>query len=315
VVIFNGLILAALFQMKPFSAGKWAFYAGSLSILILFVNLLPTGLLDTVNIALIHSPVLLTGIFGLAYISFRWKDLEKRISFVRFAGELVIMTGLLLLAGGLMSAITIGLFAALKMDITRFYMEWLAIPGAAASPVVAWFLIRQYPDITRKIAPVIARIFTPLVMVTLAVYLVYLLQSVSNLIDDRNSLILFNGVLLAVVLIITFAVTELGRRTYHRFEVSALFVLAILAIIINLIALWAIIWRITGGLTPNRFAVLTTNLIIFVHLILLARRLFLAGFRGKSTGKVSGIVAAYLPVYAVWVVIAVFVLPFVFGFA
>jgi hypothetical protein len=310
----NGLILYTFWQNNLFDKLKILIYSLTILILLLFVNLLPSSQSDSINIALIHMPLFLWCLFGLSYVSFDSKNIPKRIEFIRFNGELIIMTGLILLAGGLMTGITLGLFTAIQLDIKTFYIPYIAITGGVAAPIVSYFLIRLFPNITSKIAPVIATLFTPLVLVTLVVYLISMLFSESKILEDRNLLLLLNAMLIAVMAIIVFSATELNNSTEKNIHVLILLILAALAIIINSIALIAIITRVANGLTPNRTVVLVSNILIFINLILLTRDLYLSYFRKKQLETLQQTVARYLSIYFGYTIIVIFVLPFIFGF-
>jgi hypothetical protein len=52
-----------------------------------------------------------------------------------------------------------------------------------------------------------------------------------------------------------------------------------LAIVVNSIALIAIITRVADGLTPNRTVVLVSNILIFFNLILIAKNLYASYFK------------------------------------
>ena len=312
IIVFNGIILFSFWQNK-ITEKKWIYgYAACMIILLGFINLLPNIKGDSVILAFIHIPLFLWCIFGIVYISFDYKNYSRRIEFIRFNGELLIMTGLILLAGGLLTAITLGLFTAIKMDIEKFYTGYVTLSGAVVAPMIALYLVKLYPTITNKIAPVIARVFTPIVLLTLAVYLISLVFSQSNILEDRELLILFNIMLLAVTAIIVFSLSELSKSG-KNFNVLILFSLALLAIVINSIALFAIINRLTEGFTPNRTVVLVSNVLIFVNLIQIAVNLLLVYIKGKPLQQVESAVAKYLPVYFAWTMIVIFVLPFVFG--
>jgi len=140
-----------------------------------------------------------------------------------------------------------------------------------------------------------------------------LIFSKSKILEDRDLLLLFNGMLLAVMAIIVFSVSELDKSKEKNFNVLILFSLAIVAIVINTIALTAIITRIADGLTPNRTVVLVSNILVFVNLILIAKSLYRSYFKSTQLGSVESAVAKYLPVYFAWTIIVIFVLPFVFG--
>ncbi|MCF7823727.1 MAG: DUF4153 domain-containing protein [Candidatus Marinimicrobia bacterium] len=313
IIIFNGIILYTFWQNKIFNKKRLLTYGLIVLILALFLNLLPNTGSDSVMLSMIHSPLLLWCLFGLSFISFDYKNMAKRIEFIRFNGELLIMTGLFLISGGMLTGITIGLFSEINMDIERFYMENIVIIGGVAAPIISFYLIRLYPTITNKIAPVIARVFTPLVLITLAVYLVSIIFSQSNIFEDRNLLLLFNVMLIAVMAIIVFSISELDKSKKKNINVWFLFLLASLAIIINSIALIAIILRATEGFTPNRTVVLISNILIFVNLVLIARHLYKSYYDPNQLNTVEQTVAKYLTIYAGYTIIVIFILPFLFG--
>jgi tetrahydromethanopterin S-methyltransferase subunit E len=92
--------------------------------------------------------------------------------------------------------------------------------------------------------------------------------------------------------------------------------LLVVTLVIDLIALAAILFRLTSyGLTPNRIVVLGANLVVMTHLAWTCRA-YVGRLRGTRTPTdVRAAVADYLPVYAGWAALVAFVLPFVFRFA
>jgi hypothetical protein len=315
LIAFNGIILYSLWINRLFTVKKVLPYGIILVAIALYINLLPVGTHDSVMIAVLHVPLMLWCFFGITYLKFDYRNLAGRMDFIRFNGELVIMTGLILLAGGLLTVITFGLFNVIGMDMMKFYIDFFAFPGAVAAPVIAFFLIRTYPQLTSKIAPVLARIFTPVVLVTLAVYLVSLIFSGSKIGENRDLLIVFNVMVLGVLALIVFSISGIDKDQTGSKNLLMLFFLSILALIINAIALVFILSRALDGLTPNRTVVLITNLLVFVNLILIAVNLFRSCFKGAAPEIIEKSVANYLTVYAVWTLIAVFILPVVFAFS
>ncbi len=314
LIAFNGLIIYSFRLNKASSINKWALYGVLLIITGLYINLLPTGTSDSIILAMLHVPLMLWCFLGLTYVQFDYRSLTGRMNFIRFSGELVIMTGLILLAGGVLTVVTMGLFSVIGMDISQTYANFIAIPGGVAAPVIGWYLIRNYPGITSKIAPVIARIFTPVVLVTLTVYLVSLIFSKNSILENREMLIVFNVMLLGVLTLIIFSISEINREASGKNSLIALLLLSSMAIIINSIALAAIISRVLDGLTPNRTVVLITNILVFINLILIAVKLYRVRFKAASSEIIEISVEKYLTVYAVWTVIAIFIIPVVFGF-
>lgn len=313
IIIMTGLILYTARIKKITSTGEIAILALPVIILTLYLNLLPGIERDTVIIACIHVPVLLWFGYGLAYTSFDYRDPQKVTGFISRNGELVIMTGLILIAGAILSGMTIALFSALGIEIGDAYMKNLAFPGAVATPVISAWLISRYPELTGKIAPLIARIFTPLVLISSLIYLITMTVSGISLVQNRDFLILFNLLLLAVMAIIVFSVSESNKSHAGKIHLSFLLMLTIVTLLIDVMAIVAISSRLTGGITPNRAVVLLSNILIFVHLLLILPGLYSACFKNGTLSRVEKAITGYLPVYFIYALLAVFILPAIFG--
>jgi uncharacterized membrane protein len=120
--------------------------------------------------------------------------------------------------------------------------------------------------------------------------------------------------LLGVMAIIVFSVSEASGSIKRKFSELVLFILSLVTLIINLIALSAIFYRLGEfGLTPNRLAVLGSNIMIFINLILITIDLFKINFKKAEPEKVELTISKYLPVYVIWVLIVVFGFPLFFG--
>jgi len=133
--------------------------------------------------------------------------------------------------------------------------------------------------------------------------------------SDRDFLLIFNLMLLAVMGIIAFSVSEISSNRQQRFNVLILFILSIVSLLINLIALSAIVYRLGEfGISPNKVAVLGSNLLVFVNLILIMIDLYKVNSRSKDVQQVEITISRYLPLYAGWTALVVFVFPLIFGF-
>lgn len=314
IIVFNAIIVYTFWQKGIRNTKSILIYGFILLILTPYLNLLPNRESDSIMLALIHAPLLLWCMFGLTYNSFDFTNLNRRMDFIRFNAEFITMTGLIMIAAGFFSAMTIGLFSAINMSIETLYIDYVIVFGGVAIPMVSLYLIHVYPDLTNKIAPVIARVFTPLVLSAMLVYLISLLFTEIRIFEDRDLLILFNVMLLAVLAIIVFSISELDKSRDRNINILILFLLSAFAIVINSIALIAIIARVAGGLTPNRTVVLVSNVLVFVNLIVIARNLFRSYFDKEKLHSVDETVAKYLSLYAAWIVVVIFILPFAFGF-
>lgn len=280
-----------------------------------YINLLPTGgEHNSVVLAYLHLPLFLWCLYGLIYINFNTKDKLKRMEYVRYNGDMAIFIAIILIAGGILTALTLGLFSAIDLKIERFYFDYIVIPGLVVSPVVATYIVKNFPSITSKIAPVIAGIFSPLVLITLTAFLISVFVTGKDPYNDRDFLLIFNLMLFGVMAVVVFSVSGLSVNRKYSLKVLILFALSIVTLVVDLIALSAILYRLGEfGFTPNRTAVLGSNLLIFGNLALITIDLFKVAFKGKELKTVEQTIAGYFPVYMVWVIFVTVGLPLIFG--
>lgn len=280
-----------------------------------YINLLPADKSDqSLILACIHLPLLLWCVYGIVYTRFSVRDIRSRVAFIRHNGDLAIMGALIILAGMLLAGFTIALFASADINIEKFYSEYVGIWGVVAAPAVTAFIIYHYPKITGRIAPVIANLFSPFLLVTLIIYLLVILISGKDPYTDRDFLIMFNLMLAGVMAVIVFSVSEATDETRKRFRELVLLLLSAVAMIIDIIALSAIFYRLGEyGITANRVAVLGSNLLFLGNLILITIDLVRVNFRSLPVERVSYTTARYLPLYMLWTVIVVFAFPLLFN--
>jgi membrane-associated HD superfamily phosphohydrolase len=149
----------------------------------------------------------------------------------------------------------------------------------------------------------------------LLAYLGAILYAGKSPYDDREFLLIFNALLVGVMAIILFSIAENAKTAGNRLSTLLLFLLSVVTILVNGIALSAIVFRISEwGLTPNRAAVLGGNLLILVNLLLVTGKLFRVVTRRADLTGVGQSIAAFLPVYSLWTVCVVFLFPLLFGF-
>lgn len=309
--------LTAYFGWKnKLSFKKTIFIIGFTLAALLYINFLPNDMKsDTLILACLHLPLLLWVIFGVSFTGNELRIFKKRLEFLRFNGDLVVMSALLVIAGIIMTGITIGLFNIIGYDITQFYFEYVVIFALPAIPLLAAFLNQTNPQLVNKVSPVIARIFSPLVLIMVAIYLGAIIYSGKDPYNDREFLLIFNLLLIGVMALIFFSVAESSTNDKVRSGVWVLLPLSILTIIVNTIALSAIIFRISEwGFTPNRVAVLGANILILIHLLIVAFRLFKAISRKDAVTEVGRSIVQYIPVYFIWTILVVFLFPVIFNF-
>ena len=316
IIVFSGLIIYNLWLHKILIMKKLIFASLGVLIPLLYVNLLPLEKTsNTVNLVYFHLPVLMWCIYGIIYIDFDLKDYPSRMEYIRHNGDLAVLGVIILLAGGIVTGITIGLFGAIGINIEKIYMNNVVVVGLVSAPIVATFILKNYTSLTSKISPLIANLFSPVVLITLVVYMVAMAFSHKDPYNDRNFLMIFNAMLIGVMAIIVFSVTGTSREKKQRFNEMILFFLSIVTLAVDIIALSAIFYRLGEyGITPNRLAVLGSNILIFINLILIMTDLYKVNFKKAEIEKVGLTISKYLPVYFVWIIFVVFGFPLIFGF-
>lgn len=301
---------------KQLSTQKLILLATAILLSAVYINLLPDNdQSDTLILACIHLPLFLWTLLGFTFVGGRMNDYHKRLDFLRFNGDLVVMGTITLIAGGLLTGITMGLFELIEVKIKDFYFEYIVLSGLAAAPIFATYLVDTNPQLVNKVSPVIAKVFTPLVLITLVLYLSAIIYTGKDPYNDREFLMIFNLLLIGVMAIIIFSIAEISKNSGNKIGILLLSGLSVITIIVNGIALSAILFRITEwGITPNRLAVLGGNMLILSNLLVVTYRMFQAI---KDRNKVTDIeksIAYFLPVYSMWTVLVIFVFPALLGF-
>ena len=309
-------VLSAYFAWKnKLSAAKISIVAGLMIIGLVFINFLPdVDKSDTTILSCIHLLLFLWAVSAFSFVGAQ-DNPEKRLGYLRYNGDLVVMTALILIAGAILTGVTIGLFSLIGFNIEEFYFRNVGIVGLAAAPIVATYLTQSNPQLVGKVSPVIAKIFSPLVAVMLVIYLIAIIYSGKDPYNDREFLLIFNALLIGVMAIIFFSVAETSTATKSQAEIWILFLLCLITVIVNGVALSAILFRISEwGITPNRAAVLGGNILILINLLLVTARIYRVISKKEEVSAVGRSIAFYLPVYAIWTIIVTFIFPLLFGF-
>lgn len=281
-----------------------------------YINWLP-DLSESHSLVLsfVHLPLFLWAILGFTFVGKERSKTEKRLDFLRYNGDLVVMSTLILIAGMILTGLTIGLFSLIGIDIADFYSKYVVVFGLAAAPLVGTYLTQTNPQLVTKVSPVIAKLFSPIVLVTLVIYLIAIISSGKDPYNDRDFLIIFNGLLIGVMALILFSVAETSRTETHKTSLVILFLLSLVTVIVNGIALSAILFRIAEwGITPNRMAVLGGNILILINLVIVCFRLFKTLRSAEQIEQVDKDIADFLPIYSLWTMVVTFTFPFIFWF-
>ncbi|MEZ4863241.1 MAG: hypothetical protein R3C14_18125 [Caldilineaceae bacterium] len=209
----------------------------------------------------------------------------QRFAFAIKSFEVAVIGGLFVLAGGLFTAISFGLFETLGITVNDTVVRIYIAGGGGLIPVLAVALAydpRRSPQaqafqsgISSLIATLM-RLMLPLALLLLVVYVGLIPFNFNEPFKNRDVLIVYNALLFAVIGLLLSATPVTTRdlsETHQRWLRRGLLALAALAVLISLYALAAIGYRTwNDGLTPNRVTVIGWNLVNMGLLILLLVR-------------------------------------------
>lgn len=271
-----------------------------------------------------HLPLLAWASVG-AFLIAEHRDPANRFAFLTKSLEVFIMGGLFVIAGGLFTAITVSLFAALDVDFPELVQRLFVAGGGGLIPVLATAVIynptvspaeQAFDEGLSNLVVLLMRILLPLTLLVLTVYLAFIPFNFREPFDNRDVLIIYNGMLFAVIALLVGAtpasLADISPRLGRWLRLGIIAVAA-LALIVSLYALAAILYRTAlDRLTPNRLTFIGWNVINIglLSLVLLLQARVEAGrwlqglFRSYSAGTVA---------YAVWPLAMMLALPWLFG--
>jgi hypothetical protein len=273
----------------------------------------------------LHLPLLAWAGVG-AFLVARHRDAENRFAFLMKSLEVGIMGGLFVIAGGLFTAITAGLFSALAVDLPEVVLRLFIAGGAGLILVVAVAVLynpaappagQSFADGLSKLVALLMRVLLPLTLLVLVVYIAFIPFNFREPFDNREVLIIYNGMLFAVIALLVGA-TPVGRADLSprlaRWLRGGIIAVAALALLVSVYALSAIVYRTAlDRLTPNRLAFIGWNV---VNIGLLAL-LLLYQARAGAGGWVDGLHRAFSAgtvAYTLWTLAVIVVVPWLFGF-
>ncbi|NLV91691.1 MAG: hypothetical protein GX030_04765 [Firmicutes bacterium] len=270
---------------------------------------------QTMLLSSIHLPLFLWLITGLAYTGSEWRSVSRRMDFLRFTGELFVYTTLFLCGVVVISGLTSLLFSAIGIDAAGHILQSFAVPTAVGAPIIAAYFADRRRHVVENFAPILARIFAPLLLCVLTVFLGVLVFQGTNLMMDRSLLIGLDLLLILVLGIVFYTLsTRKGTPRPQMYDwISLLLILT--PLIIDGIALSAIISRLSSyGISPNKLAALGENILIFINLAGLAL-LFVRFFRGRiAFSDLERWQSWLLPLYALWLGLVGLGFPLIFSF-
>lgn len=276
------------------------------------------------TLMVMHLPLLAWAGVGL-FLSLNHRDAENRFAFLIKSLEVFIMGGLFAIAGGLFTGITFGLFAALGIEPPQLVMRLFIAGGGGLIPVVAVAVIynavepparQAFEEGLSKLVALLMRVLLPLTLLVLLVYLAFIPFNFREPFENRDVLIIYNGMLFAVIALLVGATpislkdTPPGLTRWLRRGIIAV---AALALVVSVYALAAIVYRTAmDRLTPNRLTFIGWNVVNIGLLILV----LVYQARAKGGDWLAGLHRAFslgTVAYTVWTVAVILAVPWLFG--
>ncbi len=310
-------LLAGFFAWKRgLDSGGRLWLAATFIVGALAVNIIPFapgG--NTEVLAAVHLPMALWLGVGVGYAGGAWRNHGHRMNYVRFSGEWFIYLVLIAMGGGVLMLSTMFIFSAIGLDAEWLLNSWILPCGVMGAIIIAAWLAEAKQSVIENMAPVLTLLFTPLFTLMLGAFLVTMVWTGSGIDVEREALIGFDLLLVLVVGLLLYSISARDPHAEPGFFDALSLGLVICALLVDALALWAILTRISAfGFSPNRVAALGENLILVVNLgwsaVLYSR---FVRRHGDFT-PLERWQTAYLPVYAVWAWIVVMIFPLVFSF-
>lgn len=307
-----------LIHNKTKSKLMWITITSNL-IIAMYINYLPNQVFegklslysDSFLLACFHTPLIYWFIGGFAFLGLSYRNAQKRLEWIKMNGEILFMTILILIAGIVLTGISMASFSIIGLD-AEWYIEWIVIFGAIGSPIVATALILKLIKIS-SLPPLLARIFSPLFLFTTLVLLFLIVLRIKSPFEDRDFLIFINILVFIVMSVITFVLID--RKPDNAINVLDIIIYGLLmtGFIIDIIAVVSVFFRLSqDGFTPNRIALIGINLVLLVNLTGILFYFSKWLFRRSRYQHVTNWIAQYFPVYLFWSAFMVFVYPWIF---
>ena len=275
------------------------------------------------DLAAIHLPLLCWIALGVSVLGLK-SSKENRFAFLIKSIEVIITAGLYLIAGVALGGITVGMFAALSIDIPEIWLRLIVAGGVGLLPVMA---VASVYDPTRapseqdfdqglsKFIATMMRLLLPLTLGILVIYILVIPFYFFEPFNNRDVLIVYNLMLFAIMALILGATPISGADLSPQLQKwlrLGIITVAILAGLVSLYALSATVFRtIDGGWTINRLTIIGWNIINIGILFWLVFKQFKAGSE-KWIDSLRSVFNLASNAYLVWGLFVVLAIPWLF---
>jgi hypothetical protein len=251
-------------------------------------------------------------------------DPDNRFAFLIKSLEVFIVGGVYLIAGMAFGGITVGMFAALSINLPDLLMRLIVAGGAGLLPVVAVATIYNplaepmNQDFNQGLSKFIGTMMRLLLPLTLGVLVVYIFVIPFNFLQpftNRDVLIIYNAMLFAIMGLLVGA-TPIDLKQLSPGLGSALrkgiLAVAFLAVLVSLYALSAILYRtVAGVITINRLTMIGWNIINIALLVMIILRLLVERPQ-LWNDRIKAVYSLGAVAYVCWTLLVIVVMPLIF---
>jgi hypothetical protein len=275
------------------------------------------------TLSAIHIPLLAWVALGISVLGTRSRT-EDRFAFLTKSIEVAIAAGLYLAAGLAFGGITVGMFAALGIELPELWLRLIAAGGFGLLPVLAVATVydptmspaeQDFEQGLSKFVATMMRLLLPLTLAVLVVYVVVIPFNFMAPFRDRDVLIVYNLMLFAILGLLLGATPLRAEVLSPRLQKAlraGIIAVAALTELVSLYALSATVTRtIQGGWTPNRLTIIGWNMINMGILALLLTRQAKGGREGWVE-RIQSVFSLATNAYWVWGVFLLVAVPVLF---
>jgi hypothetical protein len=275
------------------------------------------------SLSMLHLPLAAWGLVGLSLLGLRFSATSV-FAFLTKSIEAIGTGGVFAIAGGIFVVLTVGLFQTLNINLDPIVMRLLLAGGAGLIPLIAVSAV--YDTITPperqefrrgfgKILAVLMQALLALSLFVIAIYILVIPFNFSQPFDNRQTLIIYNVVLIGVMGVLLgatpFAASDLAP-TMQRLVRAGIILLAVMVAAVSVYALAAVLYRTAAdALTMNRLTIIGWNVINIAILILLLVRQALGG-RANWIASLHGTFRWAAILYLGWALFVLVASPLIF---
>jgi len=235
---------------------------------------------DVAGLTAIHLPFIAWAAVGVG-VSLGYQNTARQFyGFLVKSAETILTTGIYLMAGVILIGLTVGIFAALGVTIPDEVMRIVVSGGLGLLPILALASLydssraptdQSWASGLARLLKILTRLILAPALLVLAIYIFWFVpMHFWQPFRERDVLIIYNATIMAIIATLACTVPDPSEQLStksNRVLRYAILAAGGLTFLLNAYALVAVASRtISGGLTPNRHAVLGWNVVTLLML-------------------------------------------------